>query len=75
LPADLEYEKVTGGTYSRFVLAGPYSQLPGASRRVFEIISEKKFQILDAYCIENYVNDPRTTPEEQLVTEILIPMI
>jgi AraC family transcriptional regulator len=73
LPADLIYEKFTGGTYSRFVLTGPYSQLPEASRRIFEIISEKKFQIRDDHCIENYVNDPRTTPEEQLVTEILIP--
>jgi effector-binding domain-containing protein len=26
------------------------------------------------FCIENYVNDPRTTPEEKLLTQILIPM-
>jgi hypothetical protein len=32
-------------------------------------------KIYRAGCIEHYVNDPRTTPEEQLVTEILIPTI
>ncbi|PYU23764.1 MAG: hypothetical protein DMG30_10455 [Acidobacteria bacterium] len=42
---------------------------------MFEIVSERKIKLRDEYCIENYVNDPRTTPETQLVTEILIPTI
>jgi effector-binding domain-containing protein len=75
LPESLRYEKFKGGKYSRFVLTGPYSQLPEASRRVFEIVSEKKIPFRDDYCIENYVNDPNTTPEEQLITEILIPTV
>jgi len=25
------------------------------------------------FFVENYVNDPRTTPEDQLITEILAP--
>ena len=73
LPANLRYERFKGGKYSRFVLTGPYSNLPEASERVFQIVAEKKIQIRDDYCIENYTNDPRTTPEDQLVTEILIP--
>jgi len=72
LPEGLEYEKFKGGKYSRFVLTGPYSYLPQACGRVFEIVSETKIGLRDDYHIENYVNDPRTTPEEQLVTEILI---
>jgi AraC family transcriptional regulator len=75
LPENLNYEKFNGGKYSRFTLTGPYSNLPEASGRVFEIVSEKNIQVRDDYCIENYVNDPRTTPEEQLVTEILIPTV
>jgi effector-binding domain-containing protein len=75
LPESLRYEKFQGGKYSRFVLTGPYSNLPEASGRVFEIVAEKKIQLRDDYCIENYVNDPRTTPESQLVTEILIPTL
>lgn len=73
LPASLQYEKFRGGKYSRFVLTGSYSDLGAASGRVFEIVAEKKIQMRDDFCIENYANDPRTTPEPQLRTEILIP--
>jgi DNA gyrase inhibitor GyrI len=75
LPANLKYEKFRGGKYSRFVLTGSYANLPEASGRVFEIVAEKKIQMRDDYCIENYANDPRTTPEEQLITQILIPTV
>lgn len=73
LPEGLEYTAFPGGKYSRLVLTGPYSDLPAASRRVFEIIAEKKIQVGDNFCIENYVSDPRKTPEAELITEILIP--
>jgi DNA gyrase inhibitor GyrI len=75
LPGGIASEKFKGGKYSRFVLTGPYSSLPEACGRVFQIVSDTKIQLRDDYCIENYVNDPRTTPEEQLVTEILIPTV
>ncbi|MFZ0744365.1 MAG: GyrI-like domain-containing protein [Terracidiphilus sp.] len=73
LPNGLAYEKFVGGKYSRFVLTGPYTNLPEASGRVFEIVAEKKIPQRDDYCIENYANDPRVTPENQLITEILVP--
>jgi effector-binding domain-containing protein len=75
LPENLRYEKFKGGKYSKFVLTGSYANLPQASGRVFEIVAEKKIQMRDDYCIENYTTDPRTTPEDQLVTEILIPTV
>jgi DNA gyrase inhibitor GyrI len=75
LRASLKYEKFKGGKYSKFVLTGSYANLPEASGRVFEIVAEKKIQMRDDFCIENYANDPRTTPEEQLLTEILIPTV
>ena len=75
LPENVRYEQFKGGKYSRFVLTGSYSNLPEASGRVFEIVAERQIRLRDDYCIENYVNDPRTTPEEQLITEILIPTI
>jgi DNA gyrase inhibitor GyrI len=73
LPKGLAYMKFGGGKYSRFVLTGPYSDLPAASGRVFQIVAEKKIPLRDDFCIENYVNDPRTTDEQQLITQILIP--
>jgi DNA gyrase inhibitor GyrI len=75
LPEGVQYVKFKGGKYSRFVLTGPYSQLSEACGHVFEIVAEKKIRVRDDFGIENYVNDPRTTPEEQLITEILVPTV
>jgi effector-binding domain-containing protein len=75
LPESVRYEKFKGGMYSRFVLKGTYTSLPEASGRVFDIVAERQIRLRYDYCIENYVTDPRTTPEEQLTTEILIPTI
>jgi len=73
LPEGLAYEKFQGGKYSRFVLTGPFSNLPEACGRVFQIVAETKIPLRDDYYIENYVTDPRTTPEEKVITEILVP--
>jgi predicted transcriptional regulator YdeE len=73
LPAPLQYEKFHGGKYSRFVLTGPYSDLPQASCRVWQLAGEREIPMRDDFAIESYVNDPRTTPEAELITEILVP--
>ena len=73
LPEAFAYIKFEGGKYSRFVLTGPYSDLQAASGRVFEIVAEQGIKMREDFCIENYVTDPRTTPEDQTVTAILIP--
>lgn len=74
LPEKLRYELVAGGKYARFVLTGPYSDLGKATSRVVEIVSEKKIPLRSDFHIEHYVNDPATTPEDKLVTEILFPL-
>jgi len=73
LPDGFAYEKFAGGKYSRFVLTGPYTQLPQASGRVWELAAARGIPLRDDFAIENYVNGPQSTPEEQLITEILIP--
>ena len=73
LPQGLTYEKFDGGQYVRFVLTGPYTDLPAASGQVWNSVAEKKISLRDDFAIENYLNDPRTTPEDQLITHILIP--
>ena len=73
LPAVLSYEKFNGGKFNRFVLTGPYSELGAATSRVFELVSQKGIQLRDDFCIEHYVTDPRVTPQEESVTEILAP--
>ena len=73
LPEGLAYEKFGGGRYSKFVLTGPYSDLPAASGRVWEIVGKSGKMVRSDFAIENYLNDPMSTPPEKLVTEILIP--
>jgi DNA gyrase inhibitor GyrI len=73
LPEGLRYEKFAGGKYSKFVLTGPYSQLGPATGRVMEMVAEQGIALRDGFYIENYVNDPRVTPAEELKTEILVP--
>jgi len=73
LPAELRYELFEGGQYSRFVLTGSYANLPQASGRVWELVSKNDIMVRPDFAIENYANDPRTTPAEKLITEILIP--
>jgi len=74
LPEGLRYEKFDGGKYTRFVLTGPYPQLGEATGRACKLVAEQKIPLRDDFNIENYVNDPRTTPEAELITEILFPM-
>ena len=74
LPEGLRYDKFAGGKYNRFTLIGPYTQLGEATGRAFELAASLNLPLRDGFNIENYVNDPRITPAEQLVTEILFPI-
>lgn len=74
VPEGLRYEKFAGGKYGKFVLTGPYSLLPEASGRVWARVRELNLPLRKGFNIENYVNDPRNTPEDQLKTEILFPL-
>jgi predicted transcriptional regulator YdeE len=74
LPGGLAYENFGGGKYRKFVLHGPYSRLPEASMQAVKTAREGAMRLRNDFNIENYVNDPRTTPEEQLITEILFPV-
>ncbi|WPU66702.1 GyrI-like domain-containing protein [Peredibacter starrii] len=74
VPAGLAHVKFEGGKYAKFTLIGAYENLPEASGKVFEIIKRDHMNLRDAFFIENYVNDPATTPADKLVTEILVPI-
>lgn len=73
IPEGLSYEEVDGGKFAKFVLHGPYSHLPEATSRAFQLAAEKQVRLRDGFNIENYVTDPHTTPQEQSITEILFP--
>jgi len=75
VPEGMKYEIVPAGKYLRFVLTGPYTDLPQASGKVWEIVGEKKLGVRDDFAIEYYVNDPSVTPADQLITHIMVPTI
>ncbi|HUB30865.1 MAG TPA: GyrI-like domain-containing protein, partial [Terracidiphilus sp.] len=74
LPAGLQHRAIPAGRYARFVLTGPYAQIWMAFDRVFKTLAEKRVELRPEFCLENYLNDPRETPEEKLLTEILVPV-
>jgi AraC family transcriptional regulator len=69
----LQYRKIEGGTYARFLLIGPYPHIWSAFDSIFKKLAERNVELREEYCIENYLNDPKVTPEDQLRTELLVP--
>ena len=74
VPEGLEEKTITSGRYARFVLTGPYTQIWPAFDRIFRTLAEKKVVLRQEFCIENYLNDPQTTAEDSLKTELLVPV-
>jgi AraC family transcriptional regulator len=70
----LQYKKIKDGKYARFLLTGPYSQIWIAFNQVFKTLAENKVELRQEFCIENYLNDPKVTPEKELLTELLVPV-
>jgi DNA gyrase inhibitor GyrI len=70
LPDGLRHRVIKAGKYARFLLTGPYSHIWMAFDRIFKTLAEKKVELRPEFCIENYVNDPRSTPEDQFADGI-----
>jgi AraC family transcriptional regulator len=69
----LQHKKIESGKYARFVLTGPYTHIAPAFTQVFKTLADANVGLREDFCVENYLNDPKVTPEDQLLTEILIP--
>jgi AraC family transcriptional regulator len=74
VPEGLQHKKLNSGKYAQFLLTGPYSQIWIAFSQIFRALSEGKVTLREDLCIENYINDPKVTPQDELQTQILIPM-
>lgn len=74
MPKGLQYKKVKPGKYARFRLTGPYSQIWAAFSQIFKTLGDSKVPLRQEFCIENYLNDPKVTPESDLLTELLVPV-
>jgi AraC family transcriptional regulator len=75
LAKGLQQRAVKAGNYARFLLTGPYSHIWMAFDRIFKTLAEQKLELRPEFCIENYLNDPRVTPDDKLQTELLVPIV
>ncbi len=66
---------LAGGKYAIARHQGPYHQLNETYELLFGLWLPSSYKRLrDEPCLENYLNDPRTTKEADLVTEIMMPI-
>lgn len=73
IPTGIQYIKFEGGAFSKFILTGSYENLGSAWGQTMQNIEKQKLALRDAFFLENYVNDPMTTPQDQLLTELMVP--
>ncbi|MEO7455889.1 MAG: GyrI-like domain-containing protein [Gemmatimonadaceae bacterium] len=76
LPNGLTEQRIPAGRYASTVHVGPYEQLPDSWKRFMgEWIPASGHRLRDdAPAYEVYLNDPGTTPKEELQTEIRLPL-
>lgn len=74
LPSHLQHRQIKRGKYARFRLTGSYAQIWKAFDTVFKTLAGRQVTLRPEFCIENYLSDPQTTPEDALQTELLVPI-
>lgn len=74
IPSGLLNKKVPGGAYAKFILIGPTHLVWDAFDTIFKILADKKVTLRKGACIENYLSNPELVPENELVTELLVPI-
>lgn len=72
---DIQVQVVAGGEYARTTHSGPYHTL-GKTYMEFlgQWLPRSGRELRDAPCFEVYVNDPQSTPPEELLTDIYAPL-
>lgn len=72
---DIGVQELPCGEYAVATLRGPYSGLPDAYRWLFsQWLPTSGREMRSAPCFEVYISDPATTPSDDLVTEIYLPL-
>lgn len=74
LPSSLDERFVREGRYATTLHVGPYEGLPAVWPRLTEWIEASTEAFGPGPSLEIYLNNPMTTPKEQLETELCIPI-
>jgi AraC family transcriptional regulator len=72
---EIGVQTVAGGEYAMTTHTGPYSQLGRTySEFLGQWLPRSGRQLRNSPCFEVYVNDPQSTPPEELLTDIYAPL-
>ena len=72
---EIGVQEIPGGEYAVVTHRGPYSNLADTWRHNFrEWLPNSGREMRSGPCFEIYVNDPTTTPPDELVTLIHVPL-
>lgn len=74
LPESLLSRTVDSRKYAKFLLKGPYCNLGRAYQVAIEMISENKIEMENDFAMEVYLNTPNQVSEDELLTEIFLPV-
>ena len=75
MPADsgLKVGKSPAGKALRFVHRGSYDSLDTTFELISNYLDEKQLKVRDVF-VEQYIKDPITTPQDDLVIEVYVPL-
>ncbi len=74
-PAEVKFRDFPGGKYAVTVHLGAYDNLGESWTEFYEKwLPQSGYDHADSPCYEQYMNDPKTTKPEHLVTVLLMPL-
>jgi effector-binding domain-containing protein len=71
--SDIKIGKSPAGTALKFVHRGSYDEMDTTYEAISHHLEERNLEAQDLF-VEQYVRDPVTTPEDDLVVEIYVPL-
>jgi effector-binding domain-containing protein len=71
--SEIELRKIPGGRVVSILYTGPYGEVGRAYLRAHEFVLKNGYEIRGP-TMELYLNNPQETPEEELLTELQIPI-
>jgi effector-binding domain-containing protein len=72
-PGDIKVGKSPAGKALKFVHRGSYDAMDTTYDAITNYLDEKQLDAMDLF-VEQYMKDPLTTPEDDLVIEIYVPL-
>jgi AraC family transcriptional regulator len=73
--SDLQTLEIGAGTYAVHTLSGPYTQINAVLKALYtRWLPHSGYEADDRPIVEHYLNSPRTTAPDALLTDLLIPI-